>query len=58
MCKMFYRISPPSNVFCFFRVSILGDTSYGECCVDEVAAEHIGADGLIHFGNACLTPTR
>jgi diphthamide biosynthesis enzyme Dph1/Dph2-like protein len=39
-------------------VSILGDTSYGECCVDEVAAEHIGADGVIHFGNTCLTPTQ
>jgi diphthamide biosynthesis protein 2 len=39
-------------------VSILGDTSYGECCVDEVAAEHIEADAVIHFGNACLTPTR
>ena len=25
------------------------------CCVDEVAAEHIGADGIIHFGHACLT---
>lgn len=41
-----------------FRVYVLGDTSYGECCVDEVAAEHIGADSVIHFGNACLTPTQ
>ena len=38
-------------------VYVLGDTSYGECCVDEVAAEHIGADAIIHFGPACLTPT-
>ena len=38
-------------------VYVLGDTSYGECCVDEVAAEHIGADSIIHFGPACLTPT-
>ena len=41
----------------FFRVSILGDTSYGECCVDCVAAEHIGSDGLIHFGDTCFAPT-
>lgn len=40
------------------RVSILGDTSYGECCVDEVAAEHVGADSIIHFGHTCLTPTQ
>lgn len=34
---------------------ILGDTSYGSCCVDEVAAEHIYADSIIHFGHACLS---
>jgi diphthamide biosynthesis protein 2 len=36
---------------------ILADTSYGSCCVDEVAAKHVNADGIIHFGHACLTPT-
>lgn len=25
------------------------------CCVDEVAAQHVGADCLIHFGHACLS---
>lgn len=25
------------------------------CCVDEVAAEHVQADCIIHFGPACLT---
>ena len=40
------------------RVAILGDTSYGECCVDEVAAEHIGAESVIHFGHTCMTPTQ
>ncbi|MBN3302346.1 DPH2 synthase, partial [Amia calva] len=40
------------------KVYILGDTSYGSCCVDEVAAEHIGADGIIHYGRACLSPSR
>ncbi|XP_074549963.1 2-(3-amino-3-carboxypropyl)histidine synthase subunit 2 [Halichoeres trimaculatus] len=36
---------------------ILGDTSYGSCCVDEVAAEHVGADCIIHYGSACLSPS-
>ncbi|XP_050521998.1 2-(3-amino-3-carboxypropyl)histidine synthase subunit 2 isoform X2 [Daktulosphaira vitifoliae] len=40
-----------------FRVYILGDTSYGSCCVDETAAQHVNADCVIHFGRACLTPT-
>jgi len=25
------------------------------CCVDEVAAEHVQADCIIHFGPGCLT---
>ncbi|XP_061778120.1 2-(3-amino-3-carboxypropyl)histidine synthase subunit 2 [Nerophis ophidion] len=40
------------------KVFILGDTSYGSCCVDEVAAEHVGADCLVHYGHACLSPTK
>ncbi|KAJ3380486.1 Diphthamide biosynthesis protein 2 [Lobulomyces angularis] len=34
---------------------ILGDTSYGSCCVDEVSAQHANSDFLVHFGKACLT---
>ncbi|XP_060920849.1 2-(3-amino-3-carboxypropyl)histidine synthase subunit 2 isoform X1 [Labrus mixtus] len=36
---------------------ILGDTSYGSCCVDEVAAEHVGADCIVHYGSSCLSPS-
>ncbi|XP_026675426.1 2-(3-amino-3-carboxypropyl)histidine synthase subunit 2 [Ceratina calcarata] len=39
------------------KVYILGDTSCGSCCVDEISAQHINADGIIHFGHACLSPT-
>lgn len=39
------------------KVYILGDTTCGSCCIDEVAANHIGADGVVHFGHACLNPT-
>ncbi|KAL6707763.1 Diphthamide biosynthesis protein 2 [Coniothyrium glycines] len=38
------------------KIFILGDTSYGACCVDEVAAEHIDADVVVHYGRACLSP--
>ncbi|KAK2858629.1 hypothetical protein Q5P01_003249 [Channa striata] len=37
---------------------ILGDTSYGSCCVDEVAAEHVRADCIVHYGSACLSPSK
>lgn len=39
------------------RLYILADTSYGACCVDEVAAEHAEADVVVHYGRSCLSPT-
>lgn len=30
--------------------------SSGSCCIDSLSALHIGADFLIHYGHACLTP--
>lgn len=30
--------------------------SKGSCCVDEVAAEHVNADVVVHYGRACLSP--
>ena len=38
-------------VFC------LGDTTVGSCCPDEVAALHLQAHVLVHYGHACLSPT-
>lgn len=39
------------------KLTILADTSYGSCCVDEIAAEHVEAEAVIHYGRACLSPT-
>lgn len=39
------------------KLYILADTSYGTCCVDEVAAEHVDADVVVHYGRSCLSPT-
>lgn len=36
---------------------VLADTSYGSCCVDEVAAQHVDADFIVHYGHACLSQT-
>jgi diphthamide biosynthesis protein 2 len=45
--------APPTGC----RFFILADTSYSACCVDEVAAEHVHADVLVHYGRSCLSPT-
>ncbi|XP_028791515.1 2-(3-amino-3-carboxypropyl)histidine synthase subunit 2 [Neltuma alba] len=36
---------------------VMADTAYGSCCVDEVAALHINADCVIHYGQTCFSPT-
>lgn len=33
---------------------ILGDVTYGACCVDDFAAEALGCDFMIHYGHSCL----
>jgi len=38
-------------------VFVLGDTSYGSCCVDEVNANHHNADFIVHYGQSCLSRT-
>ncbi|XP_026461542.1 2-(3-amino-3-carboxypropyl)histidine synthase subunit 2 [Ctenocephalides felis] len=40
------------------KLYILGDTSYGSCCVDEIAAEHVKSDAIIHYGHACLSSSK
>ncbi|PSS22728.1 hypothetical protein M430DRAFT_134936 [Amorphotheca resinae ATCC 22711] len=39
------------------RLYVLADTSYGACCVDEIAAEHVDAEVVVHYGRSCLSPT-
>ncbi len=35
---------------------ILGDVTYGACCVDDYTAHKLGADLLVHYGHSCLVP--
>ncbi|XP_027180452.1 2-(3-amino-3-carboxypropyl)histidine synthase subunit 1 [Coffea eugenioides] len=35
---------------------VLGDVTYGACCVDDLSAAALSADLLIHFGHSCLVP--
>ncbi len=35
---------------------ILGDVTYGACCVDDFSAKALGCDFLVHYGHSCLVP--
>lgn len=35
---------------------ILGDVTYGACCIDDLTAKALGAELLVHYGHSCLVP--
>jgi 2-(3-amino-3-carboxypropyl)histidine synthase len=35
---------------------IMGDVTYGACCVDDLSAAALGVDLLVHYGHSCLVP--
>ncbi|KAL3271078.1 hypothetical protein HHI36_021577 [Cryptolaemus montrouzieri] len=38
-------------------VYIMGDTAYESCCLDFIAASHVNADAIIHYGSICFSQT-
>lgn len=42
--------------FAGVKVMVLGDVTYGACCVDDFTAQKLGADLLVHYGHSCLVP--
>lgn len=38
------------------QMTIMGDVTYGACCVDDFTALALGCDMLIHYGHSCLVP--
>jgi diphthamide biosynthesis enzyme Dph1/Dph2-like protein len=34
---------------------VLYDSLKQSCCTDVLGAEHVGYDGLVHFGKACFS---
>ncbi|XP_074640888.1 2-(3-amino-3-carboxypropyl)histidine synthase subunit 1-like [Tubulanus polymorphus] len=35
---------------------IMGDVTYGACCVDDYSAKALGAELMVHYGHSCLIP--
>lgn len=40
--------------FCKVECLILGDVTYGACCVDDIASRQLGCDFIVHYGHSCL----
>ncbi|KAJ2803237.1 Diphthamide biosynthesis protein 1, partial [Coemansia furcata] len=38
------------------EVVIMGDVTYGACCVDDFTAVALGCDFMVHYGHSCLVP--
>lgn len=35
---------------------VMGDVTYGACCVDDLSAAALGCDFMVHYGHSCLVP--
>ncbi|KAK9470179.1 Diphthamide synthesis DPH1/DPH2 [Dipodascopsis tothii] len=42
--------------FCGVEILIMGDVTYGACCIDDFTAKALGCDFLIHYAHSCLVP--
>lgn len=38
------------------EVTILGDITYGACCIDDLGCKQLGIDLMLHYGHSCLVP--
>ena len=49
-------ISDILEKFCQVETIVMGDVTYGACCVDDYTARALGADFMVHYGHSCLIP--
>jgi diphthamide biosynthesis enzyme Dph1/Dph2-like protein len=53
--SMYYGLTDPGlRRFTSALTIIMGDVTYGACCVDDYTALALGCDMLIHYGHSCL----
>lgn len=38
------------------HILVMGDVTYGACCIDDFSAAALQADFLVHYGHSCLVP--
>ncbi|CAK9303598.1 unnamed protein product [Gordionus sp. m RMFG-2023] len=42
----------------YVEILIMGDVTYGACCIDDYSAKSLGVNLLIHYGHSCLVPSQ
>lgn len=42
--------------FCSVETLVMGDVTYGACCIDDFTARALGCDFMVHYGHSCLVP--
>jgi len=62
LVKFAYQFKPQDDVSqektpkAIKSLSVLGDVTYGACCIDDLSARAIGCELLVHYGHSCLVP--
>ena len=54
-CRMNHPLLPCSHAGVQHAI-VMGDVTYGACCVDDFSAAALAADLLVHYGHSCLVP--
>ena len=49
------RLTAPNLRFTDALTVIMGDVTYGACCIDDYTAVALGCDMLVHYGHSCLS---
>lgn len=49
-------ISDILEQFCNVETVVMGDVSYGACCIDDYTARALDCDFIIHYAHLCLVP--
>ncbi|SCU89811.1 LAFA_0E21088g1_1 [Lachancea sp. 'fantastica'] len=42
--------------FCQCESVVMGDVSYGACCIDDFTARSLDCDFIVHYAHSCLVP--
>ncbi|ODV98173.1 hypothetical protein PACTADRAFT_47977 [Pachysolen tannophilus NRRL Y-2460] len=49
-------ISDIIEQFCQCETIVMGDVSYGACCIDDYTARSLDCDFIVHYAHSCLVP--
>lgn len=42
--------------YAYVECVVMGDVTYGACCIDDLTAKALDCDFLVHYGHSCLVP--